>query len=242
MMDQDSQSMSQCDDTSLPGCLLAAARLKLGLTIEDVASAICLRAATVDALEKNQFDGMPAPVFARGYLLTYARFVNVSSSAILAALSRLESPQLSEVDDSCETDDSVELPPSRHPEWFAKKPIAWIGSSLVVMVALFFMIHGFHFSTGHSDHIVANQHEQALPEDTPVTLSLQPVQKNVKSEPVKTVSTSAAPLPKDQPSEGSTSPASAAEQHHPVTMAQAPVSASIPLKPTYTVTPIKGHR
>jgi len=66
-----------------PGERLQAARIKQGLTLDDVASRMHLNANIVEAIEDNNFEEMTAPIFVKGYLRAYARIVSLDEDDII---------------------------------------------------------------------------------------------------------------------------------------------------------------
>ncbi len=68
------------------GALLADARNAQGLTLDQTAAATRIRSGHLNALESGAFDRLPAPVYAVGYLRTYARFLGLDPEAMLAGL------------------------------------------------------------------------------------------------------------------------------------------------------------
>ena len=67
-----------------PGAALQAARLARQLSVAQVADRLKLSAAVVAALEANEWDRLPAPVFVRGYIRAYARLMALDDEALLA--------------------------------------------------------------------------------------------------------------------------------------------------------------
>jgi cytoskeleton protein RodZ len=68
-----------------PGARLQAARLERQLDVASVALAMHVSPHVVEALEQDRFEVFDAPVYARGYLRSYARFLNLSVDEVLAA-------------------------------------------------------------------------------------------------------------------------------------------------------------
>ena len=66
-----------------PGDRLQAARISIGLTLEDVASKMHLSAGILGSLEENDFEEITAPIFVKGYLRSYARIVNLDEEDII---------------------------------------------------------------------------------------------------------------------------------------------------------------
>lgn len=68
------------------GSLLKEAREARGLTLEEAAAATRVRAPYLEALEDDQPQKLPAPVYARGYLRTYAQLLELEPEPLLASI------------------------------------------------------------------------------------------------------------------------------------------------------------
>ena len=68
-----------------PGQMLAEARKKMGLSVQDVAEKLNFRLALVNNIEKDVFDKTLPATFNRGYLKNYAKLVAVAEEDILAS-------------------------------------------------------------------------------------------------------------------------------------------------------------
>ncbi|MDX1697338.1 MAG: helix-turn-helix domain-containing protein [Thiohalobacterales bacterium] len=86
-------SEGQVSDAGLPeqaagsgsiGERLRAARARRNLTIETVASKLRLDATIVEALESNDADRLPAPIFVQGYLRSYARLLELPEDELVS--------------------------------------------------------------------------------------------------------------------------------------------------------------
>lgn len=66
-----------------PGPALRTAREALGITLDDVAGAMHVPVATVERIEENAFDALPAPPFTRGYIRTYARLLRLDGDVLV---------------------------------------------------------------------------------------------------------------------------------------------------------------
>lgn len=78
-----------------PGQALAAKRAERGLSIEQVAASTRIRAEHLRALEADDLAQLPAPVYARGYLRTYATYLGLDPDELLRTLpSRAVAPGL----------------------------------------------------------------------------------------------------------------------------------------------------
>lgn len=65
---------------------LRAAREAAGLTLQQVADITKMRADRVQAVEEGNYDAFTAPVYARGFVRTYARLVHANEAAVMTAL------------------------------------------------------------------------------------------------------------------------------------------------------------
>lgn len=68
------------------GTTLRDARLSRGLSIERVAQETRISARFIDALETEQFHLLPAPVYVRGFLRSYANYLRIDPAPLLARL------------------------------------------------------------------------------------------------------------------------------------------------------------
>src|SRR5258708_15423976 len=69
-----------------PGAFLAAKRGERGLSLQQAASATHIRPEFLSALEADEPELLPAPVYARGYLRTYARYLGLDEESPVARL------------------------------------------------------------------------------------------------------------------------------------------------------------
>jgi cytoskeletal protein RodZ len=65
------------------GHILREARETKGLTIKDVQQEIRINVAYIDALEQGEYDTLPSPVHARGFLRNYAHFLGLDPQPLL---------------------------------------------------------------------------------------------------------------------------------------------------------------
>ncbi|MCP4877200.1 MAG: helix-turn-helix domain-containing protein [Gammaproteobacteria bacterium] len=66
-----------------PGERLQAARIQLGLSLDDVAGRMHLSTAILSAIEENNFEEITAPIFVKGYLRAYARIVSLDEDDMI---------------------------------------------------------------------------------------------------------------------------------------------------------------
>jgi len=109
----------------LGGERLAEARRELQISVHDIAKELHLDEPKVRALERNEFDVLGAPVFAKGHLKTYAHLVNVDPADVLADYYHLNR--------------TVTMPPviSTRPKPRRElSPGPWIAAIVVIVIAV----------------------------------------------------------------------------------------------------------
>jgi len=68
------------------GSQLRAAREAQGLTLEQVFKATRIKVSFLEAIEANQFQALPGPVQARGFVRSYANFLGLDGEQLASAL------------------------------------------------------------------------------------------------------------------------------------------------------------
>lgn len=66
-----------------PGELLQAARIELGITVDDIARQMNLNVKILTSIEDDDYNDIQSPIFTRGYLRTYARLVDLDENEII---------------------------------------------------------------------------------------------------------------------------------------------------------------
>ena len=79
------------------GSLLTRAREARGLTLEDAERDTRISRRYLQALESEQFEVIPAPVYARGFLRSYSQYLGIDPSEALAMFPREEDPEYQRV-------------------------------------------------------------------------------------------------------------------------------------------------
>jgi cytoskeleton protein RodZ len=72
-----------------PGSVLRDARISAGKSILDVADALNLLKTYVEALESNDYSRFNSPLFARGYIKIYARYLGLDEAPLLNDCDRI---------------------------------------------------------------------------------------------------------------------------------------------------------
>ncbi len=68
------------------GQCLAAARQAQNFSVKDVAQRLNLATATIQALERDDYQHLPGSTFIKGYLRAYARLLNLESEEIVQSV------------------------------------------------------------------------------------------------------------------------------------------------------------
>ena len=109
------------------GQALAAKRGERGLSIHQVSAATRIRVDYLRALEEDDYRPFAAPVYARGYMRTYATFLGLDSEELAAQLpAPLKSPNL-----------AVKVMEKDKPRGFAITTPAVAGVGLVLLASVF---------------------------------------------------------------------------------------------------------
>lgn len=83
MSDSTLQQMNTDAATARPGQLLRAERERRELTQKEIAAQMNLQVTTIDALENDAAEHLPAATFVRGYIRSYAKIVNLDGDALV---------------------------------------------------------------------------------------------------------------------------------------------------------------
>ena len=80
----DPSDADHADRTSSLGEMLGEERRKRGKTLTDVAMATRIRTRLIEALERGDYDALPSPAYVKGYIQSYAEFLEVPASPLIA--------------------------------------------------------------------------------------------------------------------------------------------------------------
>lgn len=129
------------------GQKLAQAREALGLSIGEVAERLKLSARQIEALEQDDYTNLPEPVFVRGFLRSYARFLNLDEASIVADLDTA----LPKLEDESKTESSIKVSkktqPHKAPTKISPKLIIAVLIILIVGAVLAFQFKLFDSSS-----------------------------------------------------------------------------------------------
>lgn len=146
------------------GQLLREAREQQGLTLGQVEAALRIRRDYLEALETENFEALPAPVYARGFLATYARHLGLDPDEVLGLYGgKAVEPQLHPI--------SNFLPPPRRIAP-ALAVIAMLG--VLSLAAIYIYSRGLPPQTGALAIEVSTPTPTTTPPPTPVTTPTTP--------------------------------------------------------------------
>jgi cytoskeleton protein RodZ len=118
------------------GSRLAEARRRSGQSLEQVAAATRLRRSQLQALERDDFAALPGPVYARGYLKTYAEYLGLDPAELLVEQAMLP-PALPAPDAARRRLSLGPLTPAHAPARLVLTRPALAGAGLVLAALLF---------------------------------------------------------------------------------------------------------
>lgn len=141
------------DELTGIGVELRDARLARGVTIEDAQRSTRIARRYLDALEQEDFEALPAPVFARGFLRSYAQYLGLDPSELVARfpgeprppqslpdVSQFETPRRTRRQRLEEDDDYRAVPLEPIPEIDTTSPSVrlgpWLVAGFVVLAVL----------------------------------------------------------------------------------------------------------
>ena len=120
------------------GAALREGRIRLGLSVADVASHLKFAPRQIEALEADDFAHLPEITFVRGFVRSYARLLQLDSAPLLAAL---PGAQVQPAPLSANVQIEVPFPSDSSAR---RLNIIWLAAALVVAAAvgLFAWLHG----------------------------------------------------------------------------------------------------
>lgn len=118
------------------GPQLKQARESKGISLQEASARTKIQAKFLEALENDDFVYLPSSLYAKGFLKTYAQFLNLDQDALV---SQLENSGLA-AEKQVIILENKELPPVRHNKSYFKKAIFIIISACVIAGLILFFI------------------------------------------------------------------------------------------------------
>ncbi|MBL36939.1 MAG: hypothetical protein CMP07_00865 [Xanthomonadales bacterium] len=130
----EAETPEKSDSHLSPGAVLSRARQARQLTVAEAASQLKLQRKTIEHIEADQFDRI-APIYRRGYIVNYARLVDLDPQPLLEHMGELEPEPLRAV-----------LPISSKPQRFDRflkfATYALVTTMIVPPLVYFFVLGG----------------------------------------------------------------------------------------------------
>jgi cytoskeleton protein RodZ len=101
------------------------------MSLSDVAQQIRIRSVYLAAIENESWSTIGAPVYIRGFLRTYARFLGLDPEEAVAAFNRTQPPPAQSLP-------GREPPPPAEPARFSRgSPLIWVAAAVAVVLIAF---------------------------------------------------------------------------------------------------------
>ncbi len=180
-----------------PGALLQQARKSRGFTVEHISSRLRLSMKVINALENDSYEELPAPIFVRGYIRSYAALVGLDANKISESYSQL----VQSTDASISLDAAHLGPISRNSSsdkrsWFL--PLVSIALVICLGVIIWFSQSSETEQTDNEEP-VANENMSS----TFLNPSIEPMQSDVAEPGQPSLAAVAAPEVETPPTSGS---------------------------------------
>jgi cytoskeletal protein RodZ len=89
----DSKKAPLPQELASPGALLKAAREKAGISEKEAAAELNLIPGYISLIEKDDYEALRSPAFARGYVKAYGRFLGVNEIRLLSEYDERQAEQ-----------------------------------------------------------------------------------------------------------------------------------------------------
>lgn len=83
----------------LVGDILKIEREKQGLSVKDVENGTNIRSLYISAIEESNYDVLPGEVYLKGFLRSYANFLNIDSDYVLQTYKDQKKESIIEVEE-----------------------------------------------------------------------------------------------------------------------------------------------
>lgn len=164
----DAQSAAQTEPVAestnpSPGTILSAQRESLELTIQQVADKLNLTMHYVRCLESDSYDKLPADVFVRGYIRTYANLLQLDAPQVVAIYSEFTSKKPARKEEAIKR--VARRRNDKNRPWIIVSGVAFVG----VALALWYFNAGPSVDEPVADATMPASAINSMPLFTPVT-------------------------------------------------------------------------
>ena len=135
-----------------------AAREARGLSLSDVAEQIRIRSVYLAAIEDENWKSIGAPVYTRGFLRTYARFLGLEPEEVVAQFNAENAPVVPEPATVPGPAVSIGQSPSRNMSW-----MIWVASAVAALLIAFVVYNEVTLHQRSSAIAAASPAPSALP-------------------------------------------------------------------------------
>ena len=169
----------------LPGGVLAAERKRRGFTVIEIANQLFLTERQISALEADDYDHFPAPIFVTGYIRNYARLLDLPPDPLVElfnAQSRQSAPMLDRVS---RTTGSV---PDGNVKSFDPRIVVGVVATLILIVLLWLGMSSNENEVAVVENVSMSADSSMAPmlsasdvisDEVPVTVTVAPVERAV---------------------------------------------------------------
>ncbi|MHB0968972.1 MAG: helix-turn-helix domain-containing protein [Thermoanaerobaculia bacterium] len=140
-----------------------------GISLKEIADATKIGKRYLEAIEKSDFKTLPAPVFTRGFVREYARYLGLNSDELVARYSQI----VSEAEALAESNEPTPFRPQQKPERPSReipRPYAqvdrnwiWFAAILVVLVAVMWGVREYQYRQAPKNAVTPAVIETASP-------------------------------------------------------------------------------
>lgn len=118
------------------GNMLREARLARGLTLENVEEETKIRKKYIMALEMEQFEVLPGPIYAKAFLKNYAKYLNINQYEIMDAFKQRQSEEtVHEEHDKPLAEKKITTRKVADKNVANRKPTYWLYAAAVLLIA-----------------------------------------------------------------------------------------------------------
>lgn len=120
------------------GTIFKEARLKLGLTINEMAARIKIRSEFLTAIEEEEFHQLPGEAYVRPFIRTYARALSLDEKEIAAELDTYLAPSEEELERQRELHEKIRI---KHRNRYILRGISLGIIAIGVFLILFWLLN-----------------------------------------------------------------------------------------------------